>query len=54
MFHVEHRRLRAESTPRFRLIYAKQPDASVRISFEMAPPGGEDFSPYTTGAARRK
>lgn len=42
------------STPRFRLIYAKQPDASVRISFEMAPPGGKDFSPYTTGTARRK
>lgn len=42
------------SIPRFRLTYVKQGEAAVKITFEMAPPGSEKFSPYTTGTARRK
>lgn len=41
------------SAPRFKLTYTKQPDATVRGSFDMAQPG-KDFATYTTWTARRK
>jgi hypothetical protein len=39
--------------PRFRLTYRKNPDVSLRIVFEIAPPGGE-FKTYLEGSAHRK
>jgi hypothetical protein len=39
--------------PRFRLTYRKNPDATLRIVFEIAPPGG-DFKTYLEGSAHRK
>ena len=40
--------------PRFRLTYRKNPDATVRIVFEIAPPGGTAWKTYIEGSARRK
>jgi hypothetical protein len=39
--------------PRFRLTYRKNPDATLRIVFEIAPPGGE-LKTYLEGSAHRK
>jgi thioredoxin-related protein len=42
------------STPRFRLMYTKVENETVRITFEIAPPGKpETFSTYLEGFARR-
>jgi thioredoxin-related protein/uncharacterized protein YciI len=42
------------STPRFRLTYTKVEVGTVRITFDIAPPGKpEDFSQYLEGIARR-
>lgn len=41
--------------PRYRLIYSKLDQDSVRVTFEIAPPGKpEAFSQYLEGKARRK
>jgi len=40
--------------PRFRLTYTKVSDGVVEVAFEMAPPGRQEFTPYTKGTARRK
>jgi hypothetical protein len=43
------------SAPRFRLTYTKSGADTVRIKFEMAPPGKPDsFRTYVEGSARRK
>ena len=39
--------------PRFRLTYRKNGDGTVRIVFEIAPPGG-DFKTYLEGTVRKK
>jgi len=40
--------------PRFRLSYAKRPDGTLAVKFEIAPPGKPDaFAVYTEGVARR-
>ncbi len=40
--------------PRFRLSYRMNPDSTVSISFDIAPPGSERFKTYVTGLARRR
>jgi hypothetical protein len=40
--------------PRFRMNYRLDPDASVHVSFEIAPPGSSEFKMYAEGAGRRK
>jgi len=42
------------ATPRFRLTYTRLSEGNVEIAFEMAPPGQQEFKPYTKGTARRK
>ena len=43
------------SAPRFRMTYTKSGTESVKIAFEIAPPGKpESFAPYIEAAARRK
>lgn len=43
------------SAPRFRLTYTKAEGGTLRVRFEIAPPGKPDaFSTYVEGAARRK
>jgi hypothetical protein len=43
------------SEPRFRTTYLQQPDGSLAIRFEIAPPGNpEGFSTYTEGSVKRK
>jgi hypothetical protein len=43
------------AAPRFRLSYAKSVDDSLKIKFEIAPPGRpEDFKTYLEGTARRR
>ena len=42
------------SMPRFRLTYTRLSEGTVEIAFEMAPPGQQEFKPYTKGTARRK
>jgi hypothetical protein len=45
----------APAAPRFRLKYAKGAGETVRIKFEIAPPGKPDaFKTYLEGSARRK
>jgi hypothetical protein len=39
--------------PRFRLTYRKNPDATLKIVFDIAPPGGE-WKTYLEGSAHRK
>ena len=43
----------APGAPRFRLTYSQGADGGLKISFEVAGPGGE-FKPYVSGTARRK
>jgi hypothetical protein len=41
--------------PRFRLIYTKEQDGQLGISFDMAAPGtGSSFTPYIKAFAHRK
>ncbi len=43
------------SAPRFRLTYTKSEGETVKIKFEIAPPGKpEEFKTYLEGSARRK
>jgi hypothetical protein len=45
----------ATAGPRFRLTYTKETDDTVRIKFEMAPPGKpDDFKTYLEGSAHRQ
>ncbi len=45
----------AAGTPRFRLTYTPAKDATVKITFEMAPPGKPDaFRVYLEGSARKE
>jgi hypothetical protein len=41
------------SGPRFRLTYKKNPDSTLHVTFDVAPPGGE-YKTYIEGSARRK
>jgi hypothetical protein len=40
--------------PRFRLSYELNPDSTLKIAFDIAPPGGASFKTYTEGTARRR
>ena len=44
----------APGTPRFRLSYRMNPDGTVRIIFDMAPPGSTEFKTYLEGSARKR
>ncbi len=39
--------------PRFRFTYALRPDGTMTVSFDMAPPGSEEFKTYTSGIMRK-
>ncbi len=44
-----------QDAPRFRLTYVPQDDGSLKISFDIAPPGSaEMFKTYLTGTAKKK
>jgi hypothetical protein len=40
--------------PRFRLTYRHNPDGTVAIAFDIAPPGGTEFKNYVQGVGHRK
>lgn len=40
--------------PRFRLTYRLNPDGTVAIAFDIAPPGATEFKNYVQGVGRRK
>jgi hypothetical protein len=40
--------------PRFRLSYRLNADGTLAVAFEMAPPGGSEFSGYLQGVASRR
>ncbi len=40
--------------PRFRLTYRLNPDRTVAIAFDVAPPGATEFKNYVQGVGRRK
>jgi hypothetical protein len=44
----------APGAPRFRLTYRMKADATVGVTFEMAPPGSAEFKVYVEGTGRRR